>query len=344
MLKFFFEIFLIIVVIILNGYFSLSEIALLSAKKSKLRHWSKQGNKKAHGALTLVRQPSEMLSTIQIGITTIGIFAGAFGGATVAEEIENWLVTFPIISAYAQATSVALVVIVITYLSLIIGELVPKQIALSNPEKLALRVAGPIKILMKVASPLVNVLSISTTFVLRLLHIKPAVEQVITEEEIKLLIAEGTESGVFEKSEQKMVESIFYMGNRPIKYFMTPRLEVVWLDVNDSFSTVKDKIVGSDRSVFPVSDGTLDNNIGVIEIKDITTHLFDNGISSINLRALIQPVMKIDSEVPSLVAIERLKRSAIRIALITDRVSNKIVGIISFHDILEAIVGEFKIA
>ncbi|MEK7084500.1 MAG: hemolysin family protein [Patescibacteria group bacterium] len=336
------EILLIIFIILLNGYFSLSEIALLSAKKSKLRHWSKQGNTKAQEALLLTRQSSKMLSTIQIGITSIGIFAGVFGGATIAEYVESWLVAFPIVSSYAEGISVALVVIVITYLSLIIGELVPKQIALSHPEKLALQVTKSIRIFMKAAAPLVHVLSVSTAFVLRLLRVKPAIEHVITEEEIRLLIAEGTESGVFEKSEQKMVESVFYMGNRPIKDFMTPRREVVWLDVHDSFSTIKDKIIGSDRSVFPVSEGDLDNNIGVVEIKDITTHLFDNGNENIDLQTLIQPVMQIDSEVPSLVAIERLKRSAIRIALITDKTTNKIAGIITFHDILEAIVGEFK--
>lgn len=336
------EIFLIIFLILLNGYFSLSEIALISSKKSKLRHWSKQGNKKAHAALSLTRQSSEMLSTIQIGITTIGIFAGAFGGATVAEHIESWLTTFPILAPYAEALSVALVVIVITYLSLILGELVPKQMALSNPEKLSLKVARPIHYLMGALSPLVKMVSASTVFILRLLRIKPPTEQLISEEEIKLLIAEGTESGVFEKSEQRMVESIFYMGNRPIKHFMTPRQEVVWLDSNDPIAIIRDKIIGSDRSVFPVSDGDLDNNIGVVEIKDITTHLFDNGITTINLSRLIQPVMHIDAEVPSLAAIERLKRSAIRIALITDKTNNKIVGLITFHDILEAIVGEFK--
>lgn len=342
MSKIILQIFLIIFLILLNGYFSLSEIALISAKKSKLRHWSKQGNKKAQVALSLTRQSSEMLSTIQIGITAIGIFAGAFGGATVAEYIERWLASFPLVSSYAEALSVVLVVIVITYFSLILGELVPKQIALSNPEKLSLLVARPIQFLMRAMAPLVKILSASTTLILRLLRIKPATEQPITEEEIKLLIAEGTESGVFEKSEQRMVESVFYMGSKPIKDFMTPRQEVVWLDINDPITIVRDKIIGSDRSIFPVSDGDLDNNIGVVEIKDITTHLFDNGITTINLRRLIQPVMRVDAEVPSLAAIERLKRSSIRIALITDKASDKIVGIITFHDILEAIVGEFK--
>ncbi|HBH46571.1 MAG: hypothetical protein A2445_03720 [Candidatus Jacksonbacteria bacterium RIFOXYC2_FULL_44_29] len=342
MSKIIIEIILIILLIGLNGYFSMSEIALLSVKKSRLKHLSKQGNKKAQTALFLTRKSSEMLSAIQIGITMIGIFAGAFGGAIIAEHIANLLAGFPSVAAYSEPISVTIVVIVITFLSLLVGELVPKQIALSNPEKLSLIVASPIKFIMTAATPLVKILSICTVTVLRLLHIKPATEQVVTEEEIKLLIAEGAESGVFERAEQKMVESIFHLGNRPIKDFMTPSKEVVWIDVNDSSAIIRSKITGSDRSVFPVCDGNIDNNIGAIEAKDVLTHLFDNGTENINLKSLIQPVIRIDSDVPSLVAIERLKRSSISIVLITEKTSNKVVGIISFHDILEAIVGEFK--
>ena len=338
------QIFLIVALIILNGYFSLSEIALLSVKKSRLKYLSKQGNKKAQNALFLTRKSSEMLSTVQIGITMIGIFAGAFGGATVAEHLENFLNKSPFFTVYSESVSVVVVVVVITYLSLIIGELVPKQIALSNPEKLALGVAGPIKIIMKLALPLVRLLSSSTAVLLKLLNVKSASEQLVTEEEIKLLISEGAESGVFERSEQKMVESIFHLGNRPIKDFMTTSQEVVWLDINDPMSIIRKKITGSDRSVFPVCDGEIDKNIGAVEAKDVLTHLFDNGLENIDLKALVQPVMHIDADVPSLVAIERLKRSSVSIVLIIDKTSNKVLGIISFHDILEAIVGEFKSA
>ncbi|MDO8499498.1 MAG: hemolysin family protein [bacterium] len=336
------ELILITTLIILNGYFSLSEIALLSVKKSHLKHLAKQGNKKAQDALHLTRRSGEMLSTIQIGITMIGIFAGAFGGATVAEQIEKSFARLPSLVAYAEPISVALVVIVITFLSIIIGELVPKQMALSNPEKLSLQVAGPIRMLMKIASPLVKLFSFSTAVLLKLLQVKPAPEHMVTEEEIKLLIAEGTESGAFEKSEQKMVESIFHLGNRPIKDFMLPNNDVVWLDINDPIATIKQKITSSDKSVFPVFDGrSIEKHIGAIEAKDILTHLFDSGMDSMNLKTLIQPVMHIDANVPSLVAIERFKRSSISIVLITEKPSDKIIGIVSYHDILEAIVGEF---
>ncbi|MFA6426876.1 MAG: hemolysin family protein [Candidatus Magasanikbacteria bacterium] len=336
------EIFLIIALIILNGYFSMSEIALLSVKKSRLKLLSKQGNKKAQNALFLTRKSSEMLSAIQIGITTIGILAGAFGGATVAEHVETYLMRFPFVSPYSGAISVTIVVIIITYLSLVIGELVPKQMALSNPEKRSLKVAGTIKIVMNIFTPLVKLLSVSTNGLLKVFRITPTSEQMVTEEEIKLLIAEGAESGIFERSEQKMVESIFHLGNRPIKDFMTPSKEVVWLDIHDPIDVVRKKIIGSDRSVFPVCDGDIDNNIGAIEAKDVLSHLFDKGLEHMDLKSLIQPVMRIHADVPSLVAIERLKRSSISIVLITDKTTANVVGIISFHDILEEIVGEFK--
>jgi putative hemolysin len=336
------EIFIIMGLIALNGYFALSEIALLSVKKSRLKYLAKQGNAKAQKALFLVRKSPEMLSTIQIAITAIGIFAGAFGGATVAEHLESWLSKYPSVAAYSEPLSVALIIIVITYLSLIIGELVPKQIALSNSEKFSLKVAGTITALMKIAIPLVRLLSVSTTGLLKLFRIKPSLEQVVTEEEIKLLIAEGAENGTFEKSEQKMVESVFHLGNRPIKDFMTPRGEVVWLNLNDPLPITKKKIADSDKSVFPVYERDIENIIGVVETKDILTHLLDSGLGKMNLKVLIQPVMHIDANIPSLVAIERLKRSSVSIALITESASNKMVGIISFHDILEALVGEFK--
>lgn len=338
------EIILISALIILNGFFSLSEIALLSVKKSRLKHLSKQGNKKAKDALSLTRKSADMLSTIQIGITTIGIFAGAFGGATIAEHMAQWLTKFYVIAPYSEPISVVIVVIAITFFSLVIGELVPKQIALSNPEKLSLKVSGSIKMIMRFTTPIVKLLSASTAFFLKLLHIKPAFEQIVTEEEIKLLIAEGAESGVFERAEQKMVESIFHLGNRPIKDFMTPNHEVVWLDINDSPAVIQNKITGSDRSVFPVCEGSLDNNLGAVESKDVLTHIFNNGKDDLSLKSLIQPVLHIDADVPSLVAIERLKRSSVSIVLITEKHTHKILGIISFHDILEAIVGEFKSA
>ena len=337
------EIIIIIGLIVLNGYFSLSEIALLRVKKSRLKYLAKQGNQKAQQALFLIGKTPEMLSTIQIAITTIGIFAGAFAGATVAEHFESWLSQYQSLATYSEAISVTIVVIVITYFSLIIGELVPKQMAIANSEKLSLKVAGTIIILMKISNPLVKLLSTSTTGLLKLFHIKPTPEHIITEEEIKLLLAGGVESGAFEKSEIKMVENIFHLGNRPIKDFMTPNKEVVWLDINDPIAIIKDKISASESSVFPICQNNIHHPIGAIETNDILTHLLANGVDKANLKSLIQPIMRIDANLPALVAIDQLKKSSISIAFVIDEKTNEILGIMSFHDILEAVVGEFQI-
>lgn len=337
------EIIIIAALIFLNGYFALSEIALLSVKKSRLRYLAGQGDRRARKALFLVRNSSEMLSTIQIAITAIGIFAGAFSGATMARYFENFLANYHFIAAYSEPISVVLVVMIVTYFSLVIGELVPKQMALSNAEKLSLRVAGTITALMKISSPLVKILSASTKILLKLLRIKPAIKHIVSEEEIKLLIAEGIESGAFEKAELKMVENIFRLGNCPIKDFMTPRKEIVWMNINDSASTIKDKINSSDNTIFPVYEENADPSIGAIETNDILNYLLNNGLDKIDLKSLLQPIMYIDADTPSLAVIDRLRKSSIRIAIIADKKSNKILGIISFHDILEAIVGEFQI-
>lgn len=284
-----------------------------------------------------------MLSTIQIAITTIGIFAGAFGGATIAKHFEAWLSQYQFIATYSEAISIAIVVIPLTYFSLVIGELIPKQIALSNPEKLALRASWVIIIIMKVTTPLVKLLSISTTWVLKLLRIEPAKEHIVTEEEIKLLIAEGVENGAFEKAELKMVENIFQLWNRPIKDFMTLNEEIYWIDINDPISVIEEKILTQDITIFPVCKGDKNHPIWAIETNDILNYSLSQGSNNINLKSLLHPIIYIDSNMPSLVAIDRLQKSSIRIALIYDKMTNKVLGVISFHDILEAIVWEFQI-
>ena len=210
--------------------------------------------------------------------------------------------------------------------------------AISNAEKLSLKVAGTITMLMKFFAPIVKLLSASTTGLLKLLRIKPAPDHIITEEEIKLLIAGGVESGAFEKAEQKMVENIFYLGNRPIKEFMTPNKEVAWLDVNDSIPAIKDKISSSESSVFPIRQNNINHPIGAVESNDILTHLLANGVDKTNLKSLIQPVMRIDANLPALVAIDRLKKSSISIAIVTDKTTHEILELMIFHDILEAVV------
>lgn len=337
------EILIIAGLIVLNGYFSMSEIALLSVKRSRLISLSRQGDERAKNALYLVRNSSEMLSTIQVAITVIGIFTGAFGGVTVAEYLELWLNNFPIISPYSEAISVFIVVSILTYFALVVGELVPKQIALANAEKFSLKVAGQIMWIMKITAPLVKVLSLSTKGLIKLLRINSKAKNIVTEEEIKLLIAEGVKMGTFEQTEFKMVQNIFHLGNRPIRDFITPNNEVAWIKANDSILTVKEKIRLSDNTVYPVYRESINKPLGAIETNDILTHLVSLGPDKIDLEPLIQPIMYIKGNVPSLVAINRLKKASVKIVLVKDEHSEKILGVLSFHDILEAIVGEFNI-
>jgi putative hemolysin len=338
-----FEIIIILALIVLNGFFALSEIALISAKKSRLRQSAKKGDKKAQDALSLARKPVEMLSAVQIGITSIGIIAGVFGGATIAERIGIVLNKYPLFSPYGETIGIIIVVIIITYLSLIIGELVPKQIALAHPEKISKRIAGSIKLIIKITQPIVMLLSYSSNRILKFFCIKPATENIVTEEDVRLLIEEGTETGAFEKSEQRMVENIFHIGNNPIKDFMTPKNEIVWLNISDSIVEIKKKIASSDKTTFLVYKNNINNILGAVEANDILVHSIDNGWDNLELEKIVQPVVNLQSNLPALVAIEKLKNLYINIALIKDGDSGEVVGLISFHDILEAIVGEFKI-
>jgi len=264
-----FEILFIILLILANGVFAMSEMAVVSARKARLQHWAEEGHAKARAALDLANSPDRFLSTVQIGITLVGVLAGAFGGATIAEQIGIRISVYPTLAPYGEAIGLGIVVLCITYLSLIVGELVPKRLALNNPERIASFVARPMKILSTVALPVVRFLEISTQVVLKILRVRPSTEPPVTEEEIKVLIEQGTQAGVFEEAEQNLVESIFRLGDRRITALMTPRLDVVWLDVNAPFEENRRKAIDSRFSRFPVGDGSLDNLLGVVKVKTL---------------------------------------------------------------------------
>lgn len=250
---------LILVLIIANGIFSGSEIAVVSARKVRLEQQAQRGNRKAREALKLANAPNDFLSTVQIGITLIGILSGAVGGATIAQRLEPLLASVPWIGrSSAEGASVALVVGVITYLSLVIGELLPKRIALNDPEGIACAVAGPMRALSRFSAPVVHLLGTSTEALLRLLGIRDSGEPDLTEEEIKALIRQGAEAGVFEKAEHSMVQRVFRLGDRPIRAFMTPRTEISWLDAEASPREQLETVISSTHSRLPVGKGSLD--------------------------------------------------------------------------------------
>lgn len=333
------EIVIVLVLIALNGIFSMSEFALVSAKKTRLKQREEKGDKRAAVALKLANEPTSFLSTIQIGITLVGIFAGAFGGATLSEELAVYLGRFPALSPYSNAISITLVVLLITYLTLIFGELVPKRLALNNAESIASSIAKPMFYLSIIARPLVVILSSSTEAVLRFMKVRKTAEPPVTEEEIKILFEEGTRAGVFEKAELSMIEGVLEIGDRRVDSLMTHRTDLIALDLEDSTDENLRKMIESGRSNFPAYEGDLNNIVGMISVKKV----LEESVKSVtvNLKALVTKPLFVPESASVLKLLESFKETGVHIALITDEYGS-IQGVITLHDILEAIVGEIR--
>jgi len=263
------EILVIFFLILLNGVFALSEIAIVSARKIRLEQLARD-DRRAAVALKLANDPNQILSTVQIGITLVGIFAGAYGGANLSVSVAQLLAQVPVLAPYSQALGLGLVVLIITYLSLVVGELVPKRLGLSNPEKIAILVADPLNRLSKIVSPIVHLLSQSTNLILGLLGINTNNnDSPITEEELKIMLKQGTEAGTFEEAEQDMVERVLGLGDRRVSQIMTTRPDIIWLDLEDSAEINRQKLIESNHNRFPVCQGSLDEVLGVIEVTDL---------------------------------------------------------------------------
>lgn len=248
------EIATIFALILINGLLSVSEAALVASRKARLQQKANDGNKASALAIQLIDNPNIFLSAVQIGITLIGVFSGAVGGATIAGQLGDALKNVPYIGVYSESISLTLVVLTITVLTIWLGELVPKRIGINSPERIAQIVSGPMFLISKIFSPFIALMSNATNFVLRILGVNPTTEPPITEEELQLLIDQGTQAGVFEESEQDMVEGVFSLGDQRVYSLMTPRTEVVWLDVTDTVEDVLEKIASCSYSRFPVRE------------------------------------------------------------------------------------------
>ncbi len=331
------QILIILVLILINGIFAMSEIALVSARKARLQQWANQGNIKARVALELANAPNRFLSTVQVGITLVGIFAGAFGGATIAEKLAIPLGRVPLLAPYKGAVALLIVVFCITYLSLILGELVPKRLGLNDPEKIAMRIAVPMRLLAKIGSPVVHLLSTSTDLVLRMLGTQPSNEPQVTEEEIKILLEQATEAGTFEQEEQAMVERVLRLDERQVSSLMTPRPEVIWLNLDDSVEENRQKIISSTHTRFPVCQNVLDNVLGIIQINDLLARSLLG--QPIDLTAALRQPLFIPEHTRTLKVLELFKQTGTHIALAVDEYG-VIQGLVTLNDILEAIVGD----
>jgi len=335
--SFLLETLVIFVLIAANGLLAMSEIAIIAARKARLQHSANSGDAGARTALELATHPNRFLATVQIGITLVGILAGAFGGATLGHKIERLAFGVPALAPYGSIIGVGVVVVGVAFFSLVLGELAPKRVALVHAERIASAVAAPMRFLSLLASPLVRLLSVSTDLALRLFRVKPSSEPQVTPEEIKILVEQGTALGIFEESEQDMIEGVLRLDERPIGAFMTPRTQMVWIDVKDSSEILRAKMVSGRHSRFPVIQGNFDNVLGVVAAKDFLSQSLSG--QPINIRQALGPPLFVPETASALKVLDLFKREGTHFALVTDEYGG-IQGLVTDRDILEAIVGE----
>ncbi|MGB3682243.1 MAG: hemolysin family protein [Rubrobacteraceae bacterium] len=326
----------ILLLVLVNGVFAMSEAALISARSARLQEMAEDGNLRARAALDLLEDPNLFLSTVQIGITLVGVLAGAFGGATIAGPLSEVIEEAPILAPYAGAVSVGVVVVVIAYLSLILGELVPKRLALGNPEMVASSVARPMRRLSRLAAPAVGFLSFSTDAVLRIMRARPGDERPVTEAEIGILIEQGTRAGVFEETERDIVERVFQLGDLRVTALMTPRPEVSWLDLESPPEENQRRMRESVYSRFPVCRGRLDEIVGVVRAKDLLVrHLDEDGL---DLEKDLQKPLFVPENMYAFRLLEAFRETGQHIAFVTDEYG-ELEGVVTLNDVLEALVG-----
>ncbi|MDO5814537.1 MAG: hemolysin family protein [Methanobrevibacter sp.] len=329
------EIVIILILIILTGYLSMAELAVVSIRKAKMQKYLEEGNKNAQIVFDLLEDPNEFLSTVQIGISLIGVLTGAFGGVTLAEPLSKYISFIP----YNEPISVAIVVIVTTYLTLVVGEIVPKVIALNDPERISLKVAKSMVVLEKVSKPVSFVLAKSSSFLLWLLRIENKNDDVVTEEEIELMIKEGREDGTIEKEEEDIIKRVFKLDDQKVESIMTPRNEIIWIDLEDEREINKVKIIESKRSIFPIASGELDDFIGVVQAKDILSAMFSD--EEFDVHKIVKEPLVVSEHMETLELLREFKENQgyVHMSLVIDEFGS-VEGLITLNDLLEGIVGD----
>ncbi|WP_042143800.1 hemolysin family protein [Paucisalibacillus sp. EB02] len=328
---------IVLILIIANGVFAMTEIAIVTSRKARLEKLAEDGDKRATFALKLAEEPNQLLSTIQIGITLIGVVTGAFGGAAIASQLAPHIAKIEALAPFSSQISMFIVIAITTYLSLIIGELVPKRIGMNNPEKTALTVAKPMYYFSKIGKPLISLLSKSTELVLKIFGIKQNNEPNVTEEEITQLIEQGVYSGVVEEIEHEMVEQIFYMGDQRLGDILTPRTYLEWIDLEDTLEENLEIMSSSNHSAFPVGEGSLDNFRGIIYTKNVFTELIKR--KDFKLDELVEKALVLPETMMAFQALEKIKVSGKHQAVVIDEYGG-IEGFVTLHDFIESIVGD----
>ena len=328
------EIFILLGLVVLNGLFSMSEIALVSARKSRLEHLADLGNRQAKTALRLTEKPEVFLSTVQVGITLISILTGLYSGEKFSKDLEPLLLQVGFLAPYAATLSKLLIVILVTFLSILLGELIPKRIALLRSEKIALAAATPMWLLSRLTYPAIWLLNQLTAIVFKLLNIKNTKQSVVTEEEIKALVNESAESGQIDETEQQIIERVFHLGDRSITSLMTHRSDIVGLPLEGTIADLLTRLHPTPHSVYPLCEGGIDNIKGILQLKDII--LADK---STELAPFMRPALFVPDNNTAYQLMEKFKQTKIHSAFIVDEYGT-LQGMITLNDILEAIVGD----
>lgn len=328
------EILILLGLIILNGLFVLSEIALVSARKTRLEAMAEKGDHKARTALKLSNSPETFLSAGQIGITLIAILTGVYSGERFGKHLTPHIAEIEIVSDYAETIATTIVVIIVTFLSIVFGELIPKRIGLARAEKIAIIMARPMIVFSKITHPFVWLLNKTSNLFFKVFNIKNAKDESVTEEEIKAIISEGTEHGAIEEEEQEMIERIFHLGDRNITSLMTHRSDIIWFDLTDNEDMIRDKIVKEPHSVYPICDGSIDNIKGMVSIKDL--YIIDDFTF---FKDVFQPALFVPENNTAYQVMEKFKETKQHSCFIVDEYGS-LQGMITLNDILEAIVGD----
>jgi len=330
------ELLIILMLILLNGVFAMSEIALVSSKKVRLEAAAKSGKKGAATALKLSLAPNRFLSTVQIGITLIGLLTGIYSGENITNTLEAYLVQFEPVKEIADGLAVTIVLVAITFSSLLLGELIPKRIGLANPERIARFVAPLMKFLSTITHPFVWILTNTSDIILKILNIDTSKKNKITEEEIKAIIQEGTQGGEIQKIEQDIVERVFMLGDRKINSLMTNRTDLTFININNDFKLVRDTINKDLHRIYPVVENDKDNILGVVMLKDLFVAFQSDNF---NLRNYLKPAQYLTESTSAYKALEKFKTSRVNYSLVTNEYG-LVIGIITINDILQALVGD----
>jgi len=328
------DIIILLLLIFVNGLFTMSEIALVSARKGRLESQANKGDEKAQAALKLIENPEKFLSTAQIGITLISILTGVYSGEKFGSDLKPYIESFAFLKPYASSIATTIVVVIVTFLSIIFGELIPKKFGLLRAEKISRAVAGPMNILSAIAYPFVWLLSGITNIIFKLLNIKKPTDSAVTEEEIKAMISEGSEHGSIEEGEKEIIERVFHLGDRNITSLMTHRTDIVWLDIDDTVEQVKAKLVDIVFSTYPVCENSVDDIKGLVYVKDLL-----KADPTTVLKDLIKPALFVPENNKSYQLLEKIKASKIHTCFIVNEYGT-LEGMITLNDIMEAIVGD----